>query len=69
MEKKITKKNQIQKKGSQGKYLKVKCHKCGSEQLIFGRASTIVKCLKCGETLSKPTGGKASVTSEIIDIV
>ncbi|VVB59191.1 30S ribosomal protein S27e [uncultured archaeon] len=40
-------------------FLKVKCEKCNNEQKIFSRASTVVKCLVCGEVLAKPVGGKA----------
>lgn len=48
-------------------FIKVKCHGCGSEQTIFGRASTKVKCLKCGEELATPRGGKAAITAEILE--
>ena len=41
-------------------FVKVKC-KCGNEQMIFSKASTVVKCLVCKETLAEPTGGKARV--------
>jgi len=32
-------------------FVKIKCHECGNEQVIFGRASTEVKCTKEGEKL------------------
>ena len=48
-------------------FIKVKCHSCGNEQIVFGRASTKVKCLKCGEVISQPRGGKASITAEILE--
>ena len=48
-------------------FIKVKCHNCGNEQIIFGRASTRVKCLKCGEELALPRGGKAAVKAEILE--
>ena len=41
-------------------FLRVKCADCGSEQIVFHRPSTIVKCAVCGSTLATPTGGKAS---------
>jgi small subunit ribosomal protein S27e len=50
------------------KYVKVKCHKCGNEQMVFGRASTEVKCVKCGEVLAVPTGGKAHIKAEILEL-
>lgn len=48
-------------------FIKVKCHNCGHEQTIFGRASTKVVCLKCGEELATPRGGKAAVRAEILE--
>lgn len=47
-------------------YLKIKCSKCGNEQIVFNRASTIVKCAVCEETLATPTGGKAIINGEIL---
>lgn len=41
------------------RFLRVKCLDCENEQIIFGYASTEVKCLKCGKVLAKPSGGKA----------
>jgi small subunit ribosomal protein S27e len=49
-----------------GKFLKVRCKKCKNEQVVFNKASTEVKCLVCGATLTKPTGGKAKVKATII---
>lgn len=50
-------------------YVKVKCHECGNEQLVFGRASTEVKCTKCDVSIAVPTGGKAHITAEIIELI
>lgn len=41
-------------------FLKVMC-KCGHEQVVFERAAMTVKCLKCGEVLARPTGGKVAL--------
>jgi small subunit ribosomal protein S27e len=43
------------------RFLKVKCLDCENEQIIFGHASTEVKCLKCQKVLAKPSGGKAKL--------
>lgn len=43
------------------RFLKVKCLDCENEQIIFGNATTEVKCLKCGKLLAKPSGGKAKL--------
>jgi len=52
------------------KWVKVKCHACGNEQVIFGRASTEVECTndKCKEILAVPTGGKAAIKAEILEL-
>jgi len=49
-----------------GKFLKVRCKKCKNEQVIFNKASTVVKCLVCGNVLAKPTGGKAKLRATIL---
>ncbi|MHA1594827.1 MAG: 30S ribosomal protein S27e [Candidatus Baldrarchaeia archaeon] len=43
------------------RFLLVECPDCGNEQVIFDRASTVVKCLVCGRVLATPTGGKAEL--------
>jgi small subunit ribosomal protein S27e len=47
------------------KFLRVKCPKCGNEQLIFSNAVNQVTCNVCGETLASPTGGKAKINGEV----
>jgi len=50
------------------KFLKVMCLKCRNQQIIFEKASTIVRCLKCKEIIAIPTGGKAKLQHvEIIE--
>jgi small subunit ribosomal protein S27e len=48
------------------KFLRVKCLKCGNEQLLFSNAVNKVTCNVCGETLAEPTGGRAKVKGEIL---
>ncbi|MEM0480734.1 MAG: 30S ribosomal protein S27e [Candidatus Aenigmatarchaeota archaeon] len=43
------------------KFLRVVCLKCRNEQIIFEKASTIVRCLNCNEIIAIPTGGKAKL--------
>jgi small subunit ribosomal protein S27e len=43
------------------RFLRVKCLDCENEQIIFGNATTEVKCLKCDKVLAKPSGGKAKL--------
>ncbi len=51
------------------RFLKVKCNDCENEQVIFGSASMPVSCLVCGRTLAEPTGGKAFVKTQIIEVL
>ncbi|MCF2135667.1 MAG: 30S ribosomal protein S27e [Candidatus Thorarchaeota archaeon] len=63
----LTKKEIVEQPNS--RFLKVKCLDCENEQIIFGHASTVVKCLKCGKVLARPAGGKAQLepTARIIE--
>ncbi len=49
-------------------FVRVKCPNCGNEQIIFLRASTVVSCHVCGSTLAVPTGGKADIKGDIIEV-
>jgi small subunit ribosomal protein S27e len=46
----------------------VRCSDCGNEQLVFGNASTVVNCNVCDGVLAEPTGGKARILGEILDV-
>ena len=48
------------------RFLRVKCLKCGNEQLLYSNVSNKVICNVCGETLAEPTGGKAKIKGEIL---
>lgn len=49
-------------------FLRVKCLKCGNEQMVFGNAANAVNCKVCGAELAKPSGGKAIIKGEIIAV-
>ncbi|MBW2987912.1 30S ribosomal protein S27e [Candidatus Woesearchaeota archaeon] len=51
------------------RFIKVRCNKCKNEQVIFGKCSTIVRCLVCGNELAYPTGGKSDVRSSILEVL
>ena len=51
------------------KFVKVRCPKCNNEQVIFGKASTKVKCLSCDRILSEPSGGKSKIKAQILEVV
>ena len=48
-------------KDSKSKFVKVVCSRCGNEQVVFGKASIKVKCLKCNKLLLKNSGGKSRI--------
>ena len=48
------------------KFLKLLCRKCKNEQVVFNKASTVVKCLNCEEDLVIPTGGRAQLEGKKI---
>ena len=50
-------------------FIKVKCSKCKNEQIIFEKASSVVKCLVCDNVLAEPSGGKAELKSKAIETV
>ncbi len=51
------------------KFIKIRCPKCKNEQIMFGKASTIVKCLVCGAVLAEPTGGKSRIKARILEVL
>ena len=52
------------------KFVKVKCSKCKNEQVIFGKAATsVVKCLVCGQVLATSTGGKTNIKVKILEVL
>jgi len=51
------------------RFLKVKCLDCGNEQIIFGCASTQVKCLICSKVLAVPKGSKTEVKTKILAVL
>jgi len=50
-------------------FVKVKCHECGTEKIIFGKSATEVKCSKCNTIIVQPRGGKAAIKAEILEIL
>jgi small subunit ribosomal protein S27e len=51
------------------KFVKVRCPKCKNEQIMFGKASSKVKCLVCSKILAEPTGGKSKIKSRILEVL
>ncbi|MAG27965.1 30S ribosomal protein S27e [Candidatus Pacearchaeota archaeon] len=51
------------------KYLKVKCPRCKSEQMIFGKSAMQIKCPECNRLLTKTTGGKTKIRALITKVL
>lgn len=56
-------------KETASKFIKVKCLKCKNEQNIFGKVSSKVECLVCGEVMAEPTGGKSRIKARILEVI
>ncbi|MBU5537219.1 MAG: 30S ribosomal protein S27e [Candidatus Aenigmatarchaeota archaeon] len=48
------------------KFLRVACKNCKNDQIVFDKASTLVKCMKCNAELVIPTGGKSEIYGKIL---
>ncbi|KYH39666.1 MAG: 30S ribosomal protein S27ae [Candidatus Bathyarchaeota archaeon B26-1] len=49
-------------------FLNVKCPDCGNEQILFSHATTVVRCSVCGAVLAEPSGGKAEIKGEVVEV-
>lgn len=56
-------------KEPESKFIKIRCPKCKNEQIMFGKATSHIKCLVCGKDLAEPTGGKAKVKARILEVL
>lgn len=55
--------------GPRSNFVKVRCNKCKNEQIIFGNAASVIKCLVCDTELARPTGGKAEVKGRVLEVL
>ena len=51
------------------RFVKVQCPECSSAQVIFGKATTKVKCMKCSKSLIKISGGKAKIKAKVLEVL
>jgi len=56
-------------KETTSKFIKVRCQKCKNEQIIFGKATTIINCLVCDKPIASPTGGKTKIKARILEVL
>ena len=57
------------RKEPNSRFIKVRCPQCKNEQIIFGKASTVVRCLVCNRIIAEPTGGKTKVKARILEVL
>ncbi len=50
-------------------FLRVKCPKCGNEQLLYSNAVNKINCNVCGEVLAEPSGGRAKIKAEVLSVL
>jgi ribosomal protein S27E len=51
-----------------GKFVTVMCNKCKNVQTIYGKATTLVKCINCKAVLAEPRSSKAKIKAKVIKI-
>ncbi len=51
------------------RFVKVRCNKCKNEQIIYGKATNIVRCLSCNTVLTESGGGKAKIRTLILEVL
>ena len=54
---------------AKSKFVKVVCGKCKNSQIIFGKASTKVRCIKCEGILAVPQGGNAGIRARVEEVL
>jgi len=50
-------------------FVRVLCKKCKSDQVVYNKIATAVKCLNCGEELAISCGGKAVIMGKVLEVL
>lgn len=56
-------------KNKKSKFLEIACPRCHNNQVIFGKAVSLVKCTKCNYLLLKTNGGKAKIRAPVKEVL
>jgi len=51
------------------RFIRVRCHKCKNEQIIFGKATSEINCLVCNQNIASPIGGKAKIKARVLEVL
>ncbi len=54
---------------NESKFVRVRCSKCKNSQIIFGKSSSRVRCLKCSKIVAESDGGKAKIRSLVEEVL
>jgi small subunit ribosomal protein S27e len=54
---------------NKSKFLKIQCPECKNQQIVFGKASTKVRCKKCSNKLVDAKGGKARMKGKVLEVL
>lgn len=51
------------------RFLRVQCPACSNQQVIYNKAAMKVKCLACGKSLARPTGGESAILAKVLKVL
>jgi len=51
------------------KFMRVICRKCKSDQMLYNKIASVVKCNKCGAVLAEPSGGEARIHAKVVEVL
>lgn len=54
---------------NKSKFIRVQCPDCKNIQVVFGKATTKIKCKKCNKKLAECRGGKAKIKCKVIEVL
>ncbi|MBU0977770.1 MAG: 30S ribosomal protein S27e, partial [Nanoarchaeota archaeon] len=54
---------------NESKFIRAICTRCGNSQIVFGKSSTRVKCVKCNKLLVEPKGGKTRIRTIVQEVL
>jgi small subunit ribosomal protein S27e len=57
------------KRNPNSKFIKLRCSKCKNEQIVFGKASSEVKCLVCNTSMATSSGGKSNIDARVLEVL
>jgi len=52
-----------------GKFVRVRCVRCGNDQVLFGKATLRVKCKRCNKLLVRVGGGKVKIRTVVREVL